>query len=384
MRMKKYLILALTAAIAAVGCSKTFEVVPTPTDTNPIGFGTWANVLTKATHATGSGNTAFTNGEAFDVYGYKTLAADQVVFDGDDVTYASTSQTWSYTNKRFWDPSASQYVFFAVLPAGNLAAEAHAGDYAKTGLFTSNDITFDDPTSYTNDILVADKKTVTPTGSAGSYVYSGDVQMQFNHAASRVDFKVKQDNALGDATVTVTDLALINISNKGHVTVSNYTTNAPSPTITWTPAASPTTLGAEGVYSIISSGSVSVPATAKTIYDTDADPDADNDVTASAATLFSDYVFMPQTISDDTQKLRISYTIQIGSEAANVYTNKEFDLLDFMTADSNNNSAGSAIAAWAPGTHYTYYLTIGANAITFTASVKAWTTTTDGYQYLLK
>ena len=380
--MKKYLILALTAAIAAVSCSKTFEVIPTPTNTTPIGFGTWANTLTKASHATGTGNTAFTDGEAFDVYGNKTVnSSPVVVFDGDDVTYASATQTWSYTTTRFWDPTASQYAFFAVLPAGKLAAEANVGDYAKNGLFTSNDITFDDPTSYTNDILVADKEIVNPTGSAGSYVYASPVEMKFNHAASRVDLKVKQDNALGNAVVTVTDLSLINISNKGHFAVSAYAASSPySPTIGWTEAATPTYLGTNGVYSIISSGSVV--AGGKTDYDQDADPDADNDVNSSAVALFTDYVFMPQTITAATQQIKISYTIKVGDEVS-TFTDKVFDLYDFMTTDTKNNS-GDHIASWAAGTHYTYYLTIGANAITFTASVKNWTTTANGYQYLLK
>lgn len=381
MRMKKYLILALTAAIAAVGCSKTFEVVPTPTDSNPIGFGTWANTLTKASHATGN---VFNDGEAFDVYGNKTVSSSPVVvFDGDDVTYTSSTAKWDYTTKRFWDPTATQYTFFAVLPAGNLANEASAGAYATGGLFTSNDITFSDPTSYTNDILVADKTVVTPTGSAGSYVYTNPVQMDFNHAASRVDFKVKQDAALGaSAVVTVTDLSLINIHNKGHFTVSAYANSAPyKPTVGWDEAQTPTTLGTEGVYSILSS--VSIDAGGQTVYDTDADPDADNDVSGSAVALFTDYVFMPQTITTAVQKLRISYTITIGNEVS-TFTNKEFDLYDFMTTDSNDNSEGSHIAAWAPNTHYTYYLTIGANAISFTATIENWEASTSGYQYLLK
>ena len=199
-----------------------------------------------------------------------------------------------------------------------------------------------------------------------------------------MDFKVKQDNALGDdAVVTVTDLSLINISNKGSFAVSAYANSAPfSPTIAWTEAATPTYLGTNGVYSIISSGSIV--AGGKTQYDEDADPDADNNVDTNATALFTDYVFMPQAITAAAQQFKISYTITIGSEVS-TYTDKVFDLYDFMTADTNNNTGGNHIAAWAPGTHYTYYLTIGANAITFTASVEAWTVATNnGYQYLLK
>lgn len=381
--MKKLMILAAVAAIAATACTKTFEVVPTPEA--PINFGTWTNVLTKVSHATGTGGTAFQDGEAFDVYGYKTTDTDVVVFNGDDVTYSTTGSKWDYTLKRFWDPSASKYVFFAVLPAGQLAAEANLGDYAKTGLFTSNDIPFNDPTSYTNDILVADKETVNGGGSAGSYTYSSPVEMKFNHVASCVDLKVKQDAALGaSTTVTVTSLALINIANKGHFAVSAYAGSTPfKPTVAWEPATTASVLGSEGVYNVTLPGGNPVDAAGKTQYDSDADPDADNDVDASAAVLFEDYVFMPQTITDAVQKIRISYTIQVGDEIS-TYTNKEFDLYDFMTTDSNNNSEGDHITSWAPGTHYTYYLTIGAKAISFTARVKAWTSAVSGYQYLTK
>ena len=40
MRMKKLLILAAVAAIAATACTKTFEAKPTAE--TPIGFGSWA------------------------------------------------------------------------------------------------------------------------------------------------------------------------------------------------------------------------------------------------------------------------------------------------------------------------------------------------------
>lgn len=88
MRMKKYLIYALTAAIAAVGCSKTFEVEETQAPA--IGFGTWADVMTKAP------KTGFATDDEFDVFGFKwnTGPTNQTtVFDGVDVKYNGTA--WS-------------------------------------------------------------------------------------------------------------------------------------------------------------------------------------------------------------------------------------------------------------------------------------------------
>lgn len=389
--MKKYLILAVTAAIVAVGCTKTFEVTPTPTDSNPIGFGTWANVLTKA-RATASDDTAFGNGDVFDVYGYKTVGStNNVVFTGDDVTatVSGSTVTWDYAPHRFWDPAASSYTFFAVLPANQLAAEG-ANPYATTGLFTSNDITFDDPTAFNNDILVADKTVAAGSGSAAPYSYaayatSPYVQINFNHVASCVDLLVKQDNTLGNATVTITALSLLNISNKGHFAVSAYAGSSPyAPTVEWTTAtSSPTVLettASTGEYVILDStdNTDDVTVTGKTTYSSH----SASSTTDDAAELFSGYVFMPQAIVAATQQIKLSYTIQVGSEEPNVYNDVVIDIRDFMTTDTDNNS-GTQITAWAPKTKYIYTMTIGANYIQFSASVKEWATTTNGYQYLI-
>ena len=401
MRMKKYLILAVTAAIVAVGCTKTFEVTPTPE--TPIGFGTWANTLTKTSHATGAGNTAFTDGETFDVFGKKTLSSgDVVVFEDDDVQYASSTQTWSYTNTRFWDPNASSYTFYAVLPKDklNLTHTNNTGDnrYAKTGLFVSQDISFDDPTSYTNDILVANQTVVNGTGSAVPYTYTSanPVEMSFNHVASCVDMMVKKDNTLANATVTVTGLSLLNIHNSGHFTVGSYSTNVPN--VTWADASTVAYLDSDNTddathpntYVVSLSGSgVAASAYTTTYGANNARTTTGTDDYDNAGVLFSDYVFMPQTLTANGQKVALTYTIQVGSETANSYS-AEFDMRDFFETDAkdNKNTSNTAltdnVTTWAPGVHYLYYITIGANAIEFTASVNAWNTTTvSGYHYLI-
>lgn len=373
MRMKKFLILS-AAVLGAVACSNTYEVKTAPE--KAIGFGTWTETLTKAR---ATGNTGFENDEAFDVYGFK--GTNSVVFNGDDVKATVTGSTvsWDYENHRFWDPSVSSYTFFAVLPANQLAAEASANLYATTGQFASNDITFGDPTALSNDVLVADKTVVNGTGAAVPYTYTNPVNINFNHIASCVDLKVKQDNALGNAVVQITALSLVNIKNNGKFSVSGYD-DAPSnaPSISWgAPSATATTLGTGGVYTV--SGTYPVTVAGKTTY---------NETTHAGTTdgtpsdLFSGYVFMPQDL-DGTQKIRLSYTIQVGSETANAYNDVEIDLASFLTPNDTDNSAGTAITSWDAGTHYTYYITIGANSIVFTASVNEWASTVNGYRYLI-
>lgn len=367
--MKRYILIVAAAALV-VSCSKTYDTKPV--SQQEISFGTWAETLTKA-RATANDNTAFQAGDVFDVYGFKTVGgANKQVFNGDDVTatVSGSTVTWDYTPHRFWDPAAASYTFFAALPANKLATAPW-----ETGLFVSNDIVFDDPKSFTNDILVADKTVVNGTGDSAPYAYTNPVQINFNHIASCVDLLVKQDNTLGNAEVKVTALSLLNISNKGAYEVTAYSTNVP--TVTWDEADEPTTLGTAGVYTVNETFPITV--SGKTTYS----EHAASSTAGEAATIFSGYVFKPQTLVADTQKIKLSYTIKVGDEEPNTYTDIVFDINKFQQTDTDNNS-GTDITAWEPKTKYIYTITIGANDIQFTAAVKDWeNTVNNGYHYLL-
>lgn len=390
MRMKKLMILAAVAAIAATACTRTFEVEPTPG--TAIGFGTWANTLTKTSHAAGTGNTAFIDEEKFDVFGFKTIGENSYpVFVGDDVTYASGTQTWSYENLRFWDPAATSYTFFAILPSGKLKDETTVSAYVTAGTFETIDLEFSDPTARTNDILVADK---TLREKVAGVFPTSEVALAFNHMASSVDLKVKKDAVLHNATVKVTALDLVNISNKRKFTIT-YNTDTTDPNFNkpipaWANATTPGTMGTGGVYSV-ALPAAGVTVTGETTYNADysRNEGSSTDDYTDSATLFSDYVMMPQDLVANTQKIRLSYTIQIGTEQPNTYSNVEIDIRDFFATDAklNKDTSGNTltdnITAWQYGKHYTYYITIGANAISFTASVNPWTEVT-GYNYILK
>ena len=380
MRMKKLMIFAV-AAIALVACSKEFDTNKSASNGTAIGFGTWAEQLTKA-RATGT--TSFVANDEFEVYGTKTVSsAKQVVFHDVDVKFDGAN--WDYAPHRFWDPAASQYDFYAVMPKNILAAEANEGDYAKTGLFTSSSITFDDPTANDNDILVADHKLCEGSGDSAPYSYSTfqsgtKVQLSFNHVATGVDLKVKQDNNLGDAVVKVTALSLLNISNVGTFEVTAYSTDVP--TVDWTDAASSVleTVASSGEYKILdpADDADDVTVAGKTTYTSN----TASGTTGTPATLFENYVFMPQDLDAAVQKIKISYTVQVGTEAPNVYTDILIPIANFQQTDTDNNS-GTKIASWEPKTKYIYTITIGANVIEFTATVKDWATTINGYDYLL-
>ena len=339
--MKKYLILALTAALAAVGCSKSFEVEPA--SGTAVGFSTWTNVLTKARTA---GSSTFVNDD-FNVYGFKTInAANTTVFNGDAVSYDGTD--WTYDNLRFWDPNASSYTFYAASPADKIASAD-----AQTGEFTSNSIAF---AGNDNDVLVADKKVVAKAD------YNNPVNLSFNHIASLVDFKVKKHAEIAAATVAVTSFQLNNIDNVGTFSVNDAYTSS-HPVVTWSPTA-------RGAYSN-TSGVTSVATL------------PDNVGTDGSDFLINNLIAMPQTFRTDAniQTVTIEYSITSGGDT--VTNTATFNLKTFDNVDDKDNE-DTLIGGWEGGKHYTFYITINANAIVFTASITDWVTPDNGYHYLLQ
>lgn len=352
MRMKRILILAAVAAIAATACTKTFEAKPTAE--TPIGFGSWANSLTKARTP---GSSTFAAGDEFEVYGYKTRPDDIFnIFDG-DVVSTTDGTNWTYESLRFWDPRATSYTFFAVSPAGKVASTVN-GDHWVAGGFNSNSITF---AGNDNDILVADKKVVT------SGDFYNPVALQFNHIASLVDFKVKKHADLAQATVEITDFSISNIDNVGTFAVTTSYTTDNHPDYTWTATAH------TGTYDN-TSGAIPV-ATLPTDIGTTGDFVIDN------------LVVMPQTfrtdLGDDPQTVDIGYLITDRAGNRTAYT-ASINLKMFDNVDDTDNE-DTLIGGWEGGKHYTFYITINANTIVFTASITDWVTAgTTGYNYLLK
>ena len=398
MRMKKYLFLALTAAIAAVGCSKSFEVAPTPTDYAPIGFGTWTEHLTKA-EARVQGSSTFLAGDTFAAYGSKTRASGDpttvTVFDDDVVTASGSPLTWSYTTPRFWDTNYTSYIFYGVSPSAvGTAAEVNA----QTGAITTAAITF---AGNDNDILIAEKTTVAK-GDAPYFNNYGTVNMVFNHAAALVDLKVKKAPSLANATVTVSALALENIQNAGVLSIAtgDYTkTTATSTTAANITVASWSNTGT-GSYGP-ASGVTPVDISSPIAIAEDTAFDAETPATPAAATdLITSLVVKPQAFTAPTdrenpanasnataQKLTITYQITVTDANSNTSTNEYTGTLWLSDFDGIDNDAQAAdyIGSWQPAKHYIFYVTLDAHEIKFSASINAWDSTViNGYNYLIQ
>ena len=380
MRMKKLMILAV-AAIALVACSRTFETHQTTGQA--IGFGTWADVMTKAiSDPRTAGSNDFGVGDSFAVYGYKEASSTKTtVFDdvAVEMTTAGKPGTWTYSPTRYWDQNSDQYVFYAISPSS--IGTGGTVD-PQTGEITSAGITFSGKNS---DILVADKKTV----AKGNY--GTQVVLDFNHVASLVDFKVSKASSLHDATVKVTAFTLGNIQDAGVMTVSDaYDSDVyggtTGPVVTWSSTG-------KGSYTPASAvNSVTLP---QTIVEDDAFVAPAEPADGKSTTIINNLVVKPQAFAEPTaaeradpanatsaQKLTITYTIEVTGGGTNEYTSTLF-LYDFDGANDKVQDASTFLGGWLTGKHYIFYITIDSKPIVFGATINDWGTSVAGYHYLL-
>ena len=391
--MKKLMILAV-AAIALAACSKTYEVKHVKA--TEIGFGTWAESLTRAiSDPRTAGTNAFGVGDSFAVYGYKDMSDDSdpnTVFDDVEVemTVAGTPGTWTYSPIRFWDKNYDKYIFYAVSPSSvGTAATVNP----QTGEITSASIVF---AGNNKDILVAEKKTVLKAS------YNTQVEMKFNHVASLVDFKLAKASNLHDATVTVTSFTLGNIQTTGVMTVDDdYDATVYGgtygPVVSWSNTATGSYLPANGVTPVYSNDgagdnviSVTHPLT---IAEDDAFPVPAEPGDGKSTPVITNLVVKPQTFTAPSdrsdpedasnaaaQKLTITYTISVTNGGTNTYTStlwlSDFDIVNDIDQEDTK------VASWDTGKHYTFYITLDSNPIAFGASIRDWTTGT-GYHYLV-
>ena len=391
MRIKQ-LILIAAVAIMAASCAHSFEAEQT--QKAPIGFGTWAEMLTKTEHRTAGSNT-FLSGDTFNVYGYNTIeSTNHNIFNGEVVTAKDANEQeageavakWVYSPLRFWDPTASSYTFFAASPSGILYSspvdQNNGGAYS--GLFVSSSRTF---TGQDNDVLVATKKVVGASQNGPKYS-SNPILLEFNHVASLVDVKVKKDAALPDeATLRITSASLMGIENQGAFTVTSYDNNN-KPVVTWSSSNTNT------YASTVTPLDVTINTTYNNEGAANGTSDGQNAVTVpdGVQALFSNYVLKPQDLSSGSQILHLEYKIVTREDDQQTNENEEVStsyvaeiaLKDFVQTDNKNNTGNAATSSWAQGTHYIYTVTIGANAITFTAQINNWTTTVNGYHYILQ
>ncbi len=372
--MKRYILIVAAVALATVSCSRHYDL--NTSDPQVIGFGTWADQLTKARDITEG---AFGIGDSFNVFGSKVLSdGTSVVFNGDPVNCAAgeSGLVWNYTPPRFWDPAATSYTFYAISPAGLVTGltDANKVTAAKTGAFTTDEITFTG--GVVNDIMIAKKNTVTPSGTPAAY--SNPVTLDFQHVATLIDVKVKKSYALKDATVEVTGISLENVINKGTYKVESYgADNKPVVAIAnWDAGETPSTTtfynGTNTTFDL---------ASAVPLNQYGYESVTDEALSGTENYFWQNFVVMPQTLS--TQQIKISY--KITQTATNEVTTFENKTVAFAAFDGlDNKTEESGVPGWNPGIHYVYTLTLDANKIEFAATITPWPTATNAYYNLVQ
>jgi len=364
MRMKKLFFFAAIAAIA-VSCAKTSEV--NPVSEQAIGFGTWRSTLTKdpapdpepePTH-----HSPFVTNDSFNVYGYKQAGEEKTtVFNGDVVTLGENG-SWNYTSIRFWDRTTDSYTFYAISPAG-ITSEAPA----QTGLFITNDIIFG---GTNGDVLVAKEKQVAKAA------YGLTVGLDFVPQASLFDLKFKKAKNLQEATLAINSVSIKKIETKGHLSVGSYD-GTKKPVGTWTVA----TPSVKGNYDNTHGKTPVTIGPATTIaagvgYGTQ-----------NSRFLINNLIVMPQALIDSGQELEITYTVTFSGES--IQHTRTIPLNKFDDSDVNQEAGreetaqntGPFITSWEPGKHYTYYITINADFITFNATISDWVDV-EAYHYII-
>ena len=394
--MKRYIFIAAAMVLATVSCSKIYDATPVNHDV-PIGFGTWAETLTKAiTDPRTAGASAFGVGDSFAVYGYKDMSDNSdpnTVFDDDavEMTAAGTPGTWTYSPLRFWDKNYDKYIFYAISPSS--VGTAATVDPQTGAVSTSGSISFEGD-NVASDVLVADKKTVLKAA------YNSQVELVFNHIAALVDFKVSKAPNLKDATVKVTAFSLSNIENEGTFSVTSAyngsvygsTPTGLNPIASWSTGDATGTYGpGDGVTPVtLGTGLAIAQNDAFTHFDgTDNGEPADG----KATFVINNLIVKPQPLTAPTDEtdftetkplLNITYTITTGSgssESTTEYSSQiwlsKFDIVN------DNAQNDTPVGSWATGKHYVFYITLDANPIVFGATITDWTSG-NGYYYLVQ
>ena len=375
MRMKKILMFAAVLAVG-VSCAKISQVAPVSNEGGQIGFGTWSAALSRART---QGTSTFASGDDLAVYGYKdkSTPAPATVFD--DVVVSYDGSDWTYSTPRFWDSNYDKYVFYAISPAviGTQADGSNSSTDVdpQDGTFVTRAITF---AGNDNDILVADEKTVNKTDGGGSFNGYATVPLVFNHVAAKVDFKVKKAPSLHDATVTVSAFELSDIDNVGQLTVASYSSTHPVPS--WSGTARTTYGPGSGVTPV----SIASPITIAEDTGFSSSNTTANTDPAGSTTLINNLIVLPQTFrasgGSNPQKITLTYKIAVDGSADTEFEDCVLYLYDFDNTD-NAVQTDTKVASWEPGKYYTFYITIDANKIDFSASITDWTAVS-GYHYL--
>lgn len=382
--MKKYITLAAVVAMMA-SCSNETLIDDAKEDAIPseIGFSTFTNNLTKAENSTeGSKDNLESHHTTFKAWGAKVATTHQAVYAADApaiVTHVDAAddvaEHWTANPIKFWDKAASQYYFYAAAPSSQnwaLAWKAATdmsdatitlADFKLTGVNVTQSASTTPTASWkTNggadiDLLVASP---CPVARAAYNKNTADkVNLEFNHILSRLNVLVKKGTNVASSKVSLTELKVYNMCNKGSFDESKATgTTLSGGTIArW---ATPTV---DGTY--IPAG-IAVASTA-----------ADNGVTTTAQYVLETLI-IPQNVAYqaiDVAGFSTGTTALTTNDSPYIYIKYTVDGEEFYGYYNLAKAFGLTAAgniAFNEGWQNNLTITINPNAIEFDAEVFNW------------
>ena len=365
--MKKFMIIAASAALVlSAACTKT-EVTSSLNDENiPIGFSNYAPRSISKADASAVDSGTLPTGAKIGVYGYSTAATNLATgftvkpefMTNALVDYAANnSGTATATDPvRYWPKTITNLLsFYAYYPYGSSKISGlPTASTEGMGTFT---FTQAGAVSGMEDFMISNVAndqyywaTGEPTNANGVQAINGVVPLVFNHMLTKVNFKFR----------TVTDYSPVTITiNSATIAKETLSKTVITPAFTAAAAGSLGTTGFTYSSNTAYAADITIPFNAAgQLLNTTATL---NNGTAKTET---DFLFVPQTLSDDVI-VTITYTInQNGTETVNTATVQ----LNLVKDGSDN-----AITEWHINDFVTYTFNIGLREIKFTGSVENWT-----------
>lgn len=338
--MKKYIMCAAVASVALAACTKN-EVKPVEIDQEI----TYQTINTKAA-------SAFSTDHKFYSWAYLLASgqnwADKYATSSPYITnslieYVLSSNAWKNSTTSYYWPKKSGLTFFAWSDATSAPSVSSPAtvDCSKDGGIKFDN--FDTSVDKNKDLLVSkiavDQKS--NTSSQGSW--ENGVPVVFYHVLSALDVTAATKINYGTTIFKVKSVVFKNVLCKGTYTQGVDATKTPIQS-DWNTVTDKSTFD---VYS------PTLPSSELSTSPTTLDAQA-NDVR----------IFMPQTFSDVTAKVAVSYQVTYGTTGITDEVIIEKDLKSIFTG------------GWKPGYKYTLNIVIGLDEVLWDPAIEEWETGT--------
>ena len=386
MRKKNFVFIAVIATTLA-SCSNDLFLDDNQDNKGYIGFTSYSEQSTRG-DATKKANLEFYH-NTFAVFGTKVNKKDatkfQYVFGGEATattlnpagvtcTYQTTPDAvlgdWKYTDPRFWDKQAN-YKFIAYAPvsddnpisyyysAANALVGADGNQFKTKAPYvlkaTNLQATATEAekiTGFNVDGEDLDLMISAPNPQDGA-AHSAEVNLVFRHILSKINITVAKSLALQGCTVTVKDITIAGLKDKGEYTESNYDNSAATIASGWEATKSGT------AYNLAYSTTDGQALNDGTIDNTK-EPTEVGYFTPGKPYYFIESLLLPQAITAANQViLTMNYTVKSGDYSEDY----PYELDLYEVAKLQNIYEGY---------NYTLNFTIDPDVIKFDASVTVW------------